>query len=898
MAKKSKKSFSGFLIFLIICLATAGLVYGAKHAYGDVVNPNPDIDVVDPTPDNPNPDTELSCVFDRDWFEQISGYEINVIEESPDGSSESTTETITRESISSISFGSQPTGTYLGKLDSGTDVYYTRNKDGSYYLNFVSDKTISAPSNCDNLFSGCSNLTGMNFSNFDTTGVTSSKDMFSGCNSFGSVTGSSNYGLGNLPSSTTSKNDINDAIASETATSLGIDQNNISKISFLQDSDKEYLTTLKSGIVTYYSQIEDGNYELDFVAHKIYAPEDCSWLFSLGMLKSIDFTNFDTSNVTNMSHMFECCTNLNDIDLSRFDTSNVVDMSCMFYECQSLVSLDLSNFNTSNVTDMSCMFGECRNNLVNLDLSNFDTRNVVKYEGMYGGSPLLYTIIVGENYTLDNLYFTVTFYGFAGEILSEQRVFLNHMAEPVEAPQSDGYTFVGWDIDLSTPVTKDISATAIYESNQCEVVFIGFDGGVLKTIQVNRGETINPEDIPEISTIDGYTFVGWLINGEIVMNLEDYVIDVDTTIIQSWEQSIATLRYEYNEKPGGYVVTGFSNGIIPETLDIPSTYDDGINGTADVVWIDDDAFYMCDELTSVTMPDSIIYIGSNAFYDCFNLETITLSNSLDEICSQTFFNCYNLRNIIIPDSVGWINFNAFGRCTDLQSITLSNNLTHISEYAFRHCQSLTSVTIPANVSYICEHAFDGCTSLKSVTFENTKGWTLNDSEDVDVSDGSANAYNLTSKYIDSTWQRVDLVDYTKYLKFAYDTTTSGYFVTAIIDDLPNGQLIIPSTYDDGENGTADVVGITSFGDGGYTTNLTSVTIPASVVTIKSGVFANCTNLESVVFENTENWKVTKNMLTKTSVDVTDSAKNVEYLKDTYSEYSWLVSKSSSSLPLL
>ena len=34
-------------------------------------------------------------------------------------------------------------------------------------------------------------------------------------------------------------------------------------------------------------------------------------------------------------------------------------MSCMFFKCSSLTSLILSNFNTSNVKDMSGMFGDC-----------------------------------------------------------------------------------------------------------------------------------------------------------------------------------------------------------------------------------------------------------------------------------------------------------------------------------------------------------------------------------------------------------------------------------------------------------------------------------------------------------------------------------------------------------
>ena len=78
---------------------------------------------------------------------------------------------------------------------------------------------------------------------------------------------------------------------------------------------------------------------------KVIAPEDCSYLFSSSMYE-IKLSNLDTSNVTNMSHMFYQCNNLEELDLSEFDTSNVTDMSYMFYDCTVLEELDVSNFDT------------------------------------------------------------------------------------------------------------------------------------------------------------------------------------------------------------------------------------------------------------------------------------------------------------------------------------------------------------------------------------------------------------------------------------------------------------------------------------------------------------------------------------------------------------------------
>ena len=64
-------------------------------------------------------------------------------------------------------------------------------------------------------------------------------------------------------------------------------------------------------------------------------------------------TNFDISNITSMSGMFNECPELIEIKgLNKFNTSKVIDMSGMFQRCSKLTNLDLTNFDTSNVTDM------------------------------------------------------------------------------------------------------------------------------------------------------------------------------------------------------------------------------------------------------------------------------------------------------------------------------------------------------------------------------------------------------------------------------------------------------------------------------------------------------------------------------------------------------------------
>ena len=90
---------------------------------------------------------------------------------------------------------------------------------------------------------------------------------------------------------------------------------------------------------------------------------------------------FSVKNATTLKNMFRECSSLTSLDLSNFDTSNVTSMSSMF-QSSSLTSLDLSNFNTSNVTSMGYMFQNC-SSLTSLALSNFNTSKVTKMDYMF-----------------------------------------------------------------------------------------------------------------------------------------------------------------------------------------------------------------------------------------------------------------------------------------------------------------------------------------------------------------------------------------------------------------------------------------------------------------------------------------------------------------------------------
>jgi len=88
---------------------------------------------------------------------------------------------------------------------------------------------------------------------------------------------------------------------------------------------------------------------------------------------------WDTSNVTDMSSIFENATAFNQ-DIGNWDTSSVTDMSSMFYEASSF-NQDIGNWNTSSVTDMVGMFYEASS--FNQDIGSWDTSKVTGMERMF-----------------------------------------------------------------------------------------------------------------------------------------------------------------------------------------------------------------------------------------------------------------------------------------------------------------------------------------------------------------------------------------------------------------------------------------------------------------------------------------------------------------------------------
>ncbi len=141
-------------------------------------------------------------------------------------------------------------------------------------------------------------------------------------------------------------------------------------------------------------------------------------------------------------------------------------------------------------------------------------------------------------------------------------------------------------------------------------------------------------------------------------------------------------------KSTSYVIDCYTESsiIIPEEVQYKGK-------TYKVTAIGPNSFSDCENLTSITIPQTVKFIGLSAFAFCTKLKSITLPSGITRIETGTFNNCHSLKTIVIPEGVTTISQSAFKQCSSLESITLPNSLKFISPSAFEESTAIKSVIV-------------------------------------------------------------------------------------------------------------------------------------------------------------------------------------------------------------
>ena len=225
------------------------------------------------------------------------------------------------------------------------------------------------------------------------------------------------------------------------------------------------------------------------------------------------------------------------------------------------------------------------------------------------------------------------------------------------------------------------------------------------------------------------------------------------------------------------------------------------------------------EFTSLSLPASLITISNNAFYTCSSLTTVTIANgsNLQTIDAQAFNNAgVTTINLGVCTKLTSIGGWAFNKVPLNGALNLSGctQLTSIGRQAFDQT-SITSLNLPASLKSIEMDAFRDCKSLTAVNI-------ASGSQLQTISITAFSGSNISSINLDNCTQLTNIGN-----KAFYNTPISGNINLSGCTQLTT-------------------IGEYAFA---YCGNMTGVSLPKSLTTLKANTFLSCSNLANVTIAN-------------------------------------------------
>ena len=318
----------------------------------------------------------------------------------------------------------------------------------------------------------------------------------------------------------------------------------------------------------------------------------------------------------------------------------------------------------------------------------------------------------------------------------------------------------------------------------------------------------------------------------------------DTSTVHEAKDGEGIYRYAYKENEDGETVTiteflgpvdPANNG--PYDIEIPTELDHHpVTGLGEYSFsgtyspdhqTNHNLISFCNQIQSVTIPESVTSIGKSAFEHCSKLDSLTIKGVATSIGAYAFASCTSLTSLSLVGNFQTIGEQAFAYC-GMTSLTTDADITSIGEYAFSHCTSLTSLSLTGSVQTIGYQAFACCTSLTSLSLTG------------DIQKIGDYAFGYCSSLYTATLSK-NLTSIGTYA-FEYCTSLNSIEIPGKVTEIGDYAFIDAGltsvTIDEGVKST----GAYMFYKCG---NLTTVTLPESLTTIADGSFAFCSNLDHV-----------------------------------------------------
>jgi len=217
------------------------------------------------------------------------------------------------------------------------------------------------PVKCAKMFQNIDSISGVDFSDFDFSGITTMKSMFVSCENLKDIIFGDNIDTFSLMEMTYM---FEECIHLQ---SLDLSSFNTSNVKYMEGMFKNCRNLTSLNLT-------------NFITPKLTKIKEM--FFGCESLSNLEIPNIITSNINDMDSIFFNCIKLTSLDITNFDTQKVKNMNRMFSNCRSLKSLNLSNFETTSATTMNSMFSECYS-LVYLNLSTFKTINVKEMDSIF-----------------------------------------------------------------------------------------------------------------------------------------------------------------------------------------------------------------------------------------------------------------------------------------------------------------------------------------------------------------------------------------------------------------------------------------------------------------------------------------------------------------------------------